>query len=304
MLERESLLAQLAEVAHLLESTPEEMLVERLGLQHRKEVLTAELERLPATARTARAALVFDGKPVVGSVGIDVTFAGSALGTFSKMVEKIHAKKRRTEQLATPGPPPPKAVLHVTDAVHGSFGFELQELQGGLLEGSSLADSLDQAIGLVAASCGEEENFMRQISDYDKVVASSLRDFVSLIHENGATVRLLGAREVSLTSADAHRAAQLTKQVHVTEDVLEYEGIFRGILTVSRTFELELDNRQLIHGAIGSGLTADALVAMHGKRVVATVREVTAEHPGRRHTTHTLVKVVTLEEPADADEAD
>src|SRR5215212_9794181 len=125
--ERDEIAADLATVESLLAGVPPGDPLGRHSLTARRDALVHELAALKAPSHsTARAALYFGGAPVVGSRGIDATFASRAIANYEDFVTKVWGQ-RQHGALPSSGPVRDRheARLHITDVVHGSFGFEL-----------------------------------------------------------------------------------------------------------------------------------------------------------------------------------
>src|SRR5262245_49845852 len=93
--ESDALRADLATVEALLASAPEDDILGRRSLMARRDVLAAELATMPVqTQQLAHAAIYFGGAPVVGSRGIDATFASKALANYEDFVTKIWGQQQ------------------------------------------------------------------------------------------------------------------------------------------------------------------------------------------------------------------
>jgi hypothetical protein len=144
-LEQDHLSADLAAVEELLSSAPPGDVLGRMSLTERRDEVRKALTEVESRREIeGRTALFFGGAPVIGSRGVDADFAAEAVGKYQDLVTKVWAFKEHGS-LAPSGPVPDRheARLHVTNVVHGSFGFELAGLQGPLTLGSS---SLHDAI--------------------------------------------------------------------------------------------------------------------------------------------------------------
>lgn len=125
---RTYLIAEKATLENLVATLHEDSVLERMGLEDRLSDVTAELASLQAAPRrTAESELVFYGAPVRGSAGIDARFTSDVISAYQDLIAKTLAAK---SELHAMGPIPDAHLsrLHVTDVVHGSFGFRFQEL--------------------------------------------------------------------------------------------------------------------------------------------------------------------------------
>jgi hypothetical protein len=196
-LELQSLKADLAAIEALLARTPANDFAGRPGLESRRsevesrilEMQSAEQEKL------ANVALFFGGAPVIGSRGIKAEFAGEVISNFQDLVSKIWAASDAGDQ---PRKGPVKDVaasqLHVTEIVHGSFGFLLEELDefGAPLFQSPLKEATDKATQLVLAFASERDEVFEELLDRVPArVFSAVRDFLKPIHREEAVFRMV-----------------------------------------------------------------------------------------------------------------
>ena len=128
--------------------------------ERRDEVRKALAEVESRGEIEGRTALFFGGAPVIGSRGVDADFAAEALGKYQDLITKVWAFKEHGS-LAPSGPVPDRheARPHVTNVVHGWFGFELAELQGPhTLRSSPLHEAINVVTrALIAAGKGDDD---------------------------------------------------------------------------------------------------------------------------------------------------
>ena len=88
--DRDEIGADLATVEALLAAVPEGDVLGRRSLKARRDILSQQLATLSTQAHpSAHAAVYFGGAPVVGSHGIDATFASKALANYEDFVTKV-----------------------------------------------------------------------------------------------------------------------------------------------------------------------------------------------------------------------
>jgi hypothetical protein len=271
----------------MIRELPPDDVLERIGLESRLNEVREEL-RKAGQRQDAKVALLFSGEPVVGSTAIDARFAAEALHTFDRFVRRLLPKSTRPPREAKL-PPAPEPILHLTAVVPGSFGFELREIQGGLLEGSSLAAAVGKALAIVSASAGNESLLADTLAEHDKLVASGLRDFLKTVAEGGAAVRLVAGDRIVPMSRDAVRlASERANHVTVEDSESEVPGEFRGVLAESRVFEHRADDGDLIRGRISEHLKPEDLAPLISKHCVATLRTAIIQHPAKTDRRHVL----------------
>jgi len=237
----------------------------RLSLEGRRDELRRELDSLPdEDDQTASAAIFFGGRPVVGSMGIESEFGGSAITQIQDLVSKQFAHD--TGGLGQRGVVPGKdfARLHVTDVLRGSFGFLLEELQPqGNLVDSSLKKSLETVTNLMSAfGSRDEEVFVTAVENADARVLAAARDFFTMMSREGATMRLVTGEHES--SFDEIAVAIAASRADVTT-VKDFEREIVGrlwVLPESHMFEIRAHEGTL-KGKIDRSISAsDAAMFM------------------------------------------
>ena len=156
LLEVQSLTADLAALDALLARAPKNDFGGRIGLESRRREVEEDLRRIKGceSGNLASVALFFGGRPVMGSRGIEAAFAGEAISNYQDLLSKISASGE-SGQIPGKGPVRNSAAsqLHVTEVLHGSFGFLLQELDelGEPMFRSQLRDAAAKATQLILA---------------------------------------------------------------------------------------------------------------------------------------------------------
>jgi len=192
--DRDEVGADLATVEALLAAVPDADVLVRRSLKARRDILAQELASLAAQAHSsAHAALYFGGAPVVGSHGIDATFASKALANYEDFVTKVWGQ-RQHGILPASGPVRDRHEprLHITGIVRGSFGFELAELEGAnSSEGAPLRDAVDLATRAIIAA-GESDDALADAAEaLDRRAFAALREFFTVLKKGGASVRVV-----------------------------------------------------------------------------------------------------------------
>jgi hypothetical protein len=294
---RAFLVAEKATLESLVSSLEEDNVLERLGLESRLDDVTAELASLgDVVGRTAESELVFYGRPVHSSTGIDARFTSAVIFAYQDLVAKTPAAK---SELRPAGPIPDAHLsrLHVTDVVHGSFGFHFQELaeQASLGE-TPLFEAAEEAARLVDAAGKDDEAFVDVVAGLNPRVHQAVRTFFTTIADAGATFRLSTVRTSSEFTADRLQAAVERVTIESREQADQpLSGVFMGVLYASRQFEHKLDNGEVIRGKADPTLDLSTLVEWDLKPCVAHVRVVRWTRAGREHKHYTLRR---LEAPA------
>src|SRR5690625_3977113 len=124
---KDQLRSEIGELQRISDESPEEYAIGKYSLEKRIENLRTELAELDNSPEVyASAAVIFGGKPVLGSLGVDADFGPRVITDFQNIVAALNAE--RQGELKNKGPLPGKddSKLYVTNALHGSFGFYLQ----------------------------------------------------------------------------------------------------------------------------------------------------------------------------------
>lgn len=260
-LEVEHLTAQLAAVDALLASAPQTDYVGRIGLESRRDEIRANLERLgQLDDRQARVALSFGGRPVVGSAGIQASFVSSAIGTFQEIITRTWGVEHGGA-VAARGPIRDEhhSQLHVTEVMHGSFGFLLEELdaQGEPLFPSALKQAADTVADLIGSFAdANEARFTATINEINPRVFISLKKFFNTVYQDQAVFRLVeGDRDEQFDQEAIARAWQRAENSRVDEEQIRVEGRLLGLIPIGRRFEFIPRIGEVIRGKVGMELS-------------------------------------------------
>ena len=284
--------AEISALTALIASIPERDLLGRSSLEARRQDLVEELDKLAAASEnSAKIALYFGGEPVIGSAGVEAEFSASALSNFQDVITTVWGAGAGT--LPAMGPVPNKAAsqLHITNLVHGSFGFLLEELneRGEPLFETKLRKAANTAVHYVASIADENEaRFTETLEQLNPRVFSAVRNFVSAIYHGKATLRLVeGTVDASFDRTAVERAWNRLDAAKVDEDHYIREGKLLGIIPLGRRFEFEPDEAtQVIKGKVGEQFSESYLERMSseqfaGKRWKATFNRVVVTRQGR-----------------------
>ncbi|MEJ7601435.1 MAG: hypothetical protein WKG01_26260 [Kofleriaceae bacterium] len=278
--------------------------IERVGLEFRLATVTSELDALKSTLapKHGETDLTFYGDPVVGSEGIDAIFASSVLSAYQDLISKVHASRESVLRGSGPVPDEARARLHLTDVIHGSFGFQLREIEAPsdtpqtkmFMEESSLFAAVEDAAKLIQAAGSDDERFVDEMDTINPRVHEAVRKFFSTVQDSGATFRLNSAR--TNAEFDRNRVDAAIERINVewhaerTERLL---GVFGGVLSDSRSFEHRPhDTVTTIRGKADSQLALETLVEWWGKQCVAVVRVRRWQRGAREFKRYTLLDVV------------
>lgn len=224
-------------------------------LEKRKGRIEFELKSLQeAQVNKASVALLFGGKPVLGSRGITANFAGHALEYFQELVTRAYAYGE-LGSLAERGPIPRRleSDLMVTNLARGSFGFVLNEFSGQEeLDKSPLKAKVEEVLNLVGkVASASEEDFEEAAEQLDPRMLISLKDFFVTLDSAEATVRLVEDNtEITLDQPAVHRARLRTEATSIDEADELIEGVLVGFLPDHKKFEMKVGSGQILYGSV------------------------------------------------------
>jgi len=250
----------------------------------------------------AHAAVYFGGAPVVGSRGIDATFASRALANYEDFVTKIWGQ-RQHGNLPASGPVRDRhdARLHITGVVHGSFGFELAELAGPegptSFEGSPLRHAVDLATRAIIAAGESDDALADAAEDLDGRAFAALREFYSVLKKGGASVRVVtDDLDRSFDVSAVLAAAERTQGTWAEQQDVPVSGEFLGVLPERRTFEFRRDDGLVLRGRVSDEMPLAEVRQLNPdwstKRCVAHLRIVTLTSRTRSRQRYILRRLV------------
>lgn len=259
-LDRSGLTAELSGVEQLLRSLPEEDALGRMSLNARKQQLLEQLEQLGEERNTlASTALYFGGKPVIGSRGIQAEFASKVLDDYRDSVINMWASAEG--EIASRGPVPDQdsARLHVTELLHGSIGFLIEEidLKALPLFPSPLKKAADAVDNLIVAVAKESDDvFERELDQLHPRVFRAVERLIKDLHQAEATIRVVDeSRDEVLTTQDVDKAFIRLEATSIEEDQLTEDGLLIGLLPYGERFEFRRAGGQLIAGKVSPSLS-------------------------------------------------
>lgn len=253
--ELEWLEADLAAVEDILAIADDDDVLTRSSMGARRDGLREQLAALKGqpVRCTAEASLVFGGRPVHGTHGIDAAFAGDAVTRFQSLVKTYGAAERHDGELSDSGRLPGSGTddrLRIVGVVRGSFGFAFEEATSQFSFTDTPATTNVEAVAeLMAATVGSEHEFEEAIESVDKRVASALSGLLETIHKAGATFRIESRH--TRQDFDATRLDLACRRLLSVEKTTEHMALrarFLGVLPEGRRFEMRLESGDLISG--------------------------------------------------------
>ena len=278
-LEQNKLSAQLAAIDALLAAIPESNLASRIGLEERRHELSIELEKLNATGETlASVALYFGGKPVQGSRAIDADFATNALSSYQEIVTKVCSEGLREHNVESNTRIAKEASrLNITNIVHGSFGFVLEEINsnGPPFLRSALKEAMDKSVECIAGLADKDDAvFSDIISVISLPILMAVRSFYRTIYKNNAVFRIVeGHTDQQFDVVAVERAYERAEQTTVEEEEFSIEGELLGVIPSGRRFEFRRkDDGNIIYGKVGLLFSQDYLERVNIEQLTGVLR--------------------------------
>lgn len=306
-LDRSGITAELSGMEQLLRSLPEEDALGRMGLDSRRRQLLEQLELLGEKRSTlASTALFFGGKPVVGSRGIQAEFASKVLDDYRDSVINMWASTEGEVASRGPVPDQDSARLHVTELLHGSVGFLIEEidLKALPLFPSPLkkaADAIDDLIVSVAKE--SDEDFERELDRLHPRVFRAVERLIRDLHQAEATIRVVDeSRDEVLTNHDIDKAYVRLEATSIEEDQFTEDGLLIGLLPYGERFEFRREGGQLITGKVSSSLSEMYLKRLLEEQAInkwwkATIARREIRRFGRSTEKFLLLELQEIEQP-------
>jgi hypothetical protein len=301
-LKSDTLTSELAQIDTLLRKMPSADILGRLGLTSRREEISKALENLHEGLNTlASTALYFGGKPVIGSAAIRSDFAVDVLYNFKDLVTKLWASSSQIE-LGARGPITNhgQVELHITELLHGSVGFMLEEidLKGQPLFDTATKQAVSHASTLIEdVAAPDDVRFQETIENIHPRVFQSTLGFFSVLHRAEATVRIKeDAKDFLLDRVAVDRGFTRLETSNVDEDDSTFLGQLIGLIPYGRRFEFQPPNGDLIRGKVAPTMSESFLQRLHeeqgiGKNFLATIRKRTVRRFGQSAENFTLMEL-------------
>lgn len=308
-LDRDYLKSELASLDSILSELSDERVFERFGMESRRRSVLAELEKIDGPGgREAQLLLSFTGQPVTGSLGIDSRFAADAVRSMQDLVSKVCAQRKQGTVRNPRDVPEGKASrLLITNVVHGSFGFELTELDRPLFGQSELSEAVDETLRLLASAKEGDESFSEAISEKGARVNDAIKTFLTVLQREGAAVRLRSDdKVVDLADGQLERAISIVESITVEDQHDWLDGRFLGVLAESRRFEMRISSGAVISGKAAPDADLAQLEGWFDRDCSALVHIVRTQDKGGRvkmkYTLEQLASPVPMAKVAKKDE--
>ena len=274
-IKKDSLESELNAIDAMLTQLDEDDFISRQSLQYKKRELLAELKSFSEQKNfTASVILAFEGGPVQGSRGIDVDFVSKTLEAYQLLITKQVAA--HDSQLARTGPVPFRhlAKMQITDIMHGSFGFKLEESGGDQLTliDSPMQRAIEQIDDLIVTfATGSDDAYQNTLAGVDRRVFISVQSFFENMYRESAALKIIESdRNLSVNHYDVIRGRERVAGLEVVDNDISVEGELLGLAPISRRFDFRvirsdrLESQRILSGQVGQKLSTDYLERLHG----------------------------------------
>lgn len=282
-LTRDVLTSQRSALDALMAALNPEDAIGRASLSYKKSSLDDEPAALDVEMETlASVVLAFEGGPVTGSRGVDAEFASDALRSYQDLVAN-QMMATETGGLGQRGPVPDKSAtrLNITNIVHGSFGFQLEERNGDQPQfiDSALKNSIRAVDDLIVDFASfADANYTRAIEQIDRRVFVSLQKFYENLYSGSASIKIIESeRSFSIDNNSVILARGRVRGVSVEDVQITIVGQLLGLTPVSKRFDLRPTvSDTVLSGQVGQRLSDDYIERLrYEKRVSGQVYRAT-----------------------------
>ena len=248
----------------------------------RRQELSSELQKLEFESENlASIALYFGGEPVQGSRAIEADFAANALASYQEIVTKVWTEglQEQSSQGIPKKIPKEASHLHITDVVHGSFGFVLEEIDidGAPFLRSALKDAMDKSVEIISGVADKDDDvFADVMAVMNLPILTAVRDFYRMMgYKSKAVFRVVeGRTDQAFDIADVERAYERAEQTTVEEEEFDIEGELLGMIPIGRRFEFKRkDDGRIISGKVGRPFSQDYLDRVSNEQLTAVPAE-------------------------------
>ena len=293
--------SEITQLEYMLSIMPDDLKVERIGLEYRLKKARQRLEGVPIPPKPKTVHIGFQGEPVPDSVGIDANFVGKTTTAFTEWTALGIAVP--TGQLKDTGAIPNRGLYPqiVTGVTSGSFGFQIELPHSTATDGRTgqtynpAERAMEMLQDLLETSLEGDDNDLAELTGqmHPRAVRKAA-EFLEILRTNRAQVAIgFNGREVALKDQrEVERVARRLARQNIEEDTITTNGTLIGMVPARGFFELRVsDTDEVIAGRIGQEITApyreSAMYANRGVR--ATIRRVRV---GQGQPKYTLVEIL------------
>ena len=292
--------SEIGALERLLERTPEHRRIMRIGFQGRLDLVRQKIDGVPVPPRPKELAATFGGEPIIDSYGIDANFAADAVTFFSNTIRLTTAGL--TGELLDTGQIPRSAMSQpiITGVALGSFGFvmELPQPLQGISYPEQAVSHVQELLRL--AKEGEDDDLSLAAAEIHPRAVIKVTDLLDFMRRKQAyfSTRYQDNEVRFDSSAEIEDAARRLAPSNVGRETREIVGTLIGVVPDTRTFQLDTNDGESIHGRIGPEIRDAYLIGEQytNQQVRAQIRTVRIGRGAPRHTLLSVFEIPDLED--------
>lgn len=256
--ERLHLLSQQQHLQNTLANLPGDDFIMRMSTESRLHSIAQQLATAPMVTREpAKLLLTFAGAPVVASHGVAVEFGSQAVNAFSDAIAMMAASIAGVLKPTGRMPGKEQHQLLITDIARGSFGFQLEErideAQLPFEEVGNVELAIERTHALLSAAVIEDDDSLADAAaGLDQRAIEKVRQFMTLLIDHDAFCAL-SFRDSAFRFRDVEQVRRGLERIgtdNLIEESLMLDGLFQGVLSKPRTFQMDLGEHGVITGKV------------------------------------------------------
>lgn len=295
--------SEITQLEHMLSTMPDDMRVERIGLEYRLRKARERLEGVPVPPKPKSVYASFQGEPVLDGVGMDANFAGKATTALSESTAITTAGV--TGELQDTGAIPRRDLgrLVLSGVTRGSFRLEI-ELPPPTADGrhrGQIDNPAEEAVELIqtlleSSLTGTDEELASLTDQMHPRAVRKVAEFLEILRTHRAQVAIgFNGREVALRDrGEVQKAVDRLSEQNIRDETSTLDGTLIGIVPAKRFFEFgTLSISGSIEGRIGQEINDPYRVAARyaNQRIRAKIRRIQV---GEGQPKFTLLEILEL----------
>ena len=301
--------SEIGQLENLLQDFPDDMVIERMGLEHRLRRAIEKIEGIPVPPRPKRISVTLYGKPVMDGSGVDANFGTRALSIFSDAVRLTTAGL--TGIVCAAGQVPRNILGQpvITGVALGSFSFELEvptPTQSPLVQTQEV-NHAEEAVKkvqelLTASGRGSDDELSAIAEEMTPRAVMKVGQLLDLMQRREAQFAVhFEGEEVWLDSRAAiEESARRLGDKNVRENSETITGTLIGVIPATRRFQLDrLPDGLAIEGRISREIRNPlaAVQPLTNRLVTARIRMIQVGRGAPRYTLMRISEEPTAQRP-------
>jgi len=237
----------------MLDKIPLENVIDRFSLENRLEEVQCQLENINKYHVFKKARLTFRGKPVIGSEAISANFAAKVTKYFSDAINAVSAGLTGDVNFKGRIPDSDLNQLMITGMAVGSFGFEFElprpDTSDFFPEQSIVEKAVDDIRELFEISAnGSDDDLSDIVEEIHPRAVLKIYEFLKYLDDQDARCGLeFDNKFFRFDNKDQlSNALKRINKENISETIITLQGVFKGVLPVSRTFEFKKNEEKYI----------------------------------------------------------